>query len=94
MSPRITTSAGRKIETHWNELNVLERLKLILEYRDFFLGLHLVTPSEIDLVEHMSPTEWEYIVQREEHPIFANIDLCGIMDIFRCFSCLKVLRPA
>lgn len=75
MSRVISRSAGRGIQAHWNELTSLGRLQLILEYADLFLSLRLVTESEFVAVRKMSPREWEYILTREDHPIFTSLDL-------------------
>lgn len=75
MSPRVKTAPGKNVIAHWNELGILARLKLILEYQDLFLALRLITSSEVQMAESMSPTEWEYILGREIHPIFTSVDL-------------------
>jgi hypothetical protein len=64
-----------KIESHWNDLGTLERVKLILQYTDHFLSLGLVTPQEIQEVAMTSESEWEYIIDREEQPLFQNINI-------------------
>ncbi|MFH1012261.1 MAG: hypothetical protein V1760_00750 [Candidatus Peregrinibacteria bacterium] len=68
-------SPARGIKAHWNERGVLERLKLILEFKDLFLALRLVTPGEVQMAESMSPSEWAYILDREPRPIFTSVDL-------------------
>jgi len=66
---------GPSIESHWNDLGTLERVKLILQYTDHFLSLGLVTQEEIEEVAMTSESEWEYIIDREEQPLFQNINI-------------------
>jgi len=76
MKNRPCTSVGTsKIESHWNDLGTLERVKLILQYTDHFLSLGLVTPQEVEEVAMTSESEWEYIIDREEQPLFQNINI-------------------
>ena len=53
----------------------MDRLKLIKENRDLFRSLHLVTDSELDMVDHMSESALEYVLEREDTPIFTSINL-------------------
>jgi len=75
MKHRPATSMGPSIESHWNDLGTLERVKLILQYTDHFLSLGLVTQEEIEEVAMTSESEWEYIIDREEQPLFQNINI-------------------
>jgi hypothetical protein len=66
---------GVSIENRWNGLGTFERLQMILSHPDHFLSLGLVTRDELEKVMDSSETELEYIVDREDHPLFQNIDL-------------------
>jgi hypothetical protein len=68
---------GTPIESRWNGLNTFERYKMILEHPDHFLSLGLITRDELDRVMKASDTELEYILEREEKPLFHNINLKG-----------------
>lgn len=63
------------IESRWNGLNTFDRLKMILNYSDHFLNLGLITRDELDRVMSTSETEWEYVLDREDQPMFRNINL-------------------
>ncbi len=75
MSSRTNTIVGRGKAAQWDEQTFIGRLQLILEYDSLFLAMGLVTERELFIVRQMSPTEWEYILIREEQPIFSKIDL-------------------
>lgn len=75
VSRTIQKSSGRGTTTHWNEMSAFERLKLILRYENLFLSWNLVTVTELEFARRLSPTEWEYILSREMHPLFFSIDL-------------------
>lgn len=75
MSPRHSASEGKEQAIPWDDMGFLDRLKMILENRDLFLNLRLVTEGEVTVVDEMSPTELEYIVEREDQPIFTSINL-------------------
>jgi len=59
----------------WDDMDFLERLQFILANRGLFLNLRLVTEGEMIAIDAMSPTELEYIVEREEQPILTSISL-------------------
>ena len=48
---------------------------MILTYTDYFLSMGLVTQDELDEVALTSETEWEYIIEREEQPLFHNLNI-------------------
>ena len=66
---------GVKIESRWNGLTTFDRLKMILNYPDHFLSLGLVTRDELERVMGSSETELEYVMEREDQPLFQNINL-------------------
>ena len=66
---------GVKIESRWNGLTTFDRLKMILSYPDHFLSLGLVTRDELERVMGSSETELEYVMEREDQPLFQNINL-------------------
>jgi hypothetical protein len=66
---------GPSLESHWNDLGTLERIKMILRYPDRFLSLGLVTQREIEEARMTSESECEYLIDREELPLFHNINI-------------------
>lgn len=66
---------GKTIESRWNGLTTYDRLQMILSTPDHFLSLGLVTRDELDRVMDASETELEYIIDREDQPLFQNINL-------------------
>jgi len=66
---------GPSIEGHWNDLTVLERLNMILSNPDHFLYQGLVTRGELQMVMELSEGGREYIIDREEQPLFTMINL-------------------
>jgi hypothetical protein len=68
---------GVSIESRWNGLNTFDRLKMILEHPDHFLSLGLVTRDELERVMGASETELEYVIDREDQPLFQNFNLKG-----------------
>jgi len=76
MKHRPDTSKGPSlIESHWNDIGTLERVKMILRYSGHFLSMGLVTPQEVEEVAMTSESEWEYIIDREDQPLFQNINI-------------------
>ena len=75
MPPRRLAPEGKEQAIPWDDMDFLGRLRFILANRDLFLNLRLVTDGEITAIDAMSPTELEYIVEREEQPIFTSINL-------------------
>lgn len=66
---------GKPVEGRWNGLGTFERLKMILSHPDHFLSLGLVTRDELGKVMEASETELEYILEREEQPLFQYINI-------------------
>jgi hypothetical protein len=66
---------GVSIESRWNGLNPFERYKMILEHPDHFLSLGLITRYELERAMGASETELEYVMEREDQPLFQNINL-------------------
>ena len=67
--------AGKPVEGHWNGLGTLERLQMILSHPDHFLSLGLVARNELGRVMEASETELEYIIGREEQPLFQSVNI-------------------
>ncbi len=80
MSRTASKVAGRGTTTHWNEMSAFERLQLILRYENLFLSWNLITATELEFARRLSPTEWEYILSREMHPLFTSIDLHAVVE--------------
>ena len=74
MTPFTPSSTGTKTFI-WDDLGTLERLKLILQHADLFLSLRLITQSELDMINEMHESEWEYILDREDQPLLTSIHL-------------------
>ncbi len=76
MNKRPDSSMGPSaIEGQWNDLSTFERVKMILNYPDHFLNQGVVTPQELTEVSQMPETEVEYIIDREEQPLFTHINI-------------------
>ncbi len=75
MTPLFKQNHRQGVTHYWNEKTPLERLNLVIKYMDFFWSLGLVTNSEMAVVESLSEGSREYIVQREEQPIFSSLNL-------------------
>lgn len=59
----------------WDAMTPFERLSLIRRNAELFWDLRLVSQSEIEALMAMSESDTEYIVNREDHPIFTSLDL-------------------
>jgi len=68
-------SSGGEIVAKWDGMDFMERFKLIMDHASLLLARGLIAPSEIALVEAMPESAREYILSREDHPIFTSIDL-------------------
>lgn len=75
MKTRPMTSTGPSTTGHWDDLNTFERVKVILASPDHFLNLGLVTRDELTEVMQLSESECEYIIDREDQPLFHNINI-------------------
>ena len=64
-----------QIKSHWNDIGTIERVKMILRFPDHFLSLGLVTEEELQEVRSTHESEWEYIIDREDQPLFHNINI-------------------
>jgi hypothetical protein len=74
------TSSGDKIAARWDGMTYIERLNLIMAHADLFSDPEepdrwLITQSEIDMVNEMHESAREYIVEREDQPLFTSINL-------------------
>jgi len=68
-------SSGEEIVAKWDGMTIMERLKLIMDHSDLFLDRRLITGSEISMVDAMPESAREYIVDREEQPLFTSLHL-------------------
>jgi len=68
-------SSGKDITDQWDGMTFMERLKIIMDHASLLLAQGLIEPREIALAEAMSESAQEYIVGREDHPIFTGIHL-------------------
>ena len=75
MTKRPYSNIGPSIEGRWNGLDTLERLNMILDYRDLFVSFGLVTDQEVEMVLATSEGGREYILEREDQPLFHKINI-------------------
>jgi hypothetical protein len=78
-TPRKSTGA-KTFADQWDGRDFLGRLALIMENAELFWDLRLITRSEIEMVMGMPESAREYIVGREEHPIFTSLELKENME--------------
>ena len=69
-----TAPKGPHIEGHWNGLSAFERFKMVFDYRHLFVALGLITPRELRKVESTSEGNREFLVERDGHLMFDEID--------------------
>lgn len=75
MASIFTQSSGRKMVHYWNSQSPLERLNFVMNHMNLFWSMGLVTSSEMEIVQRLSEASREYIVGREEKPIFKKINI-------------------
>lgn len=76
MNHRPATSVGlSKITGHWDGLSTIERVKMILANADHFLFYGIITRQELQVAMATSEAEWEYIIDRQDQPLFHNINI-------------------
>ena len=66
---------GKEIVAQWDGMSFMDRLNLVKENYELFWALELVTRDEVAMLLAMPESAHEYIVSREEHPIFTSLDL-------------------
>jgi len=71
----IRKAFAKKAALHWNKLSAHERLKYILNNQDVFLSAHLVRPGELLAAKVAPESAQKYIIEREESPFFAALDI-------------------
>jgi hypothetical protein len=75
MKTRPDKSTAEKIAAQWDGRDFLSRLKIILNNRELFCSLGLVTLSELTVASSMPESAIEYILSREDQPIFTSINI-------------------
>ena len=68
-------SKGEKAIRYWDSRDALGRLDLVMRHCRLFGSMGLVSPSEIEMAQALSESSREYILAREDQPIFAEINL-------------------
>jgi len=63
------------IVAKWDDRNSLSRLQLIMDNFELFKVMQLITQNEIEWLMKISESEREYIVNREDNPIFTRLNL-------------------
>ena len=71
----IQTTGPSEITGHWDGLSTIERVLMILDHADHFLFNGLVTRQELHAVTLISEAEMEYIIDRQDQPLFHNINI-------------------
>ena len=74
-------SRGKEIVTLWDGRDFLGRLKMILDNRDLFWSLGLVTLGELAMAQSMSESAIEYVLDREDQPIFTSINIKEDLEV-------------
>jgi hypothetical protein len=69
------TSPGDNIAAIWDGMNFAERLQFIMTNENLFWIMRLITRSEIARLHQMRESAREYVVEREDHPFFASLEL-------------------
>ena len=69
------SEAGKNIVTQWDGRDFAGRLQMILDDRQLFWSLGLITKSELEMVTTMSESAREYVIDRENKPFFESIHL-------------------
>lgn len=84
---------GQKTVHYWNHLEPLERLNFVMEHNNLFWSLGLITEGEINVVKQLSEASKEYIIQREEQPVFTSLHLKkDVKDQFHAQKLKTLLR--
>jgi len=74
------TAAGLEISSLWDGMDFLGRLKIIMDHRDLFWALGLVTTSELTMASSLSESDREYVVSREDCPIFTSLNIKKLIE--------------
>jgi hypothetical protein len=75
MAHPLSKITGKEIAAQWDGRDFLGRIKMILDNRELFWSLGLVTPGELTAASSMSESAIEYILNREDQPIFTSINI-------------------
>ena len=59
----------------WDQLTAQERLEFVLTHEGAFLGARLVQPGELLAARVTPDSARKYIIEREESPFFASLDI-------------------
>lgn len=81
MKNRPNKSLAEKIVTLWDGRDFLGRLQTIMDNRELFWELGLITVSELEMITSMSESAKEYVIQREDQPFFTSINLKEDLDV-------------
>lgn len=76
MKIRPGTSTGLSTpEGQWNDLSVLGRKNMILENRDLFVSIGLVSDDEVDHMEQSSDSGVEFMAEAHPDVLLKNINI-------------------
>lgn len=77
---KVQKEIEEKIKGHWDDLNSFERLELMILHAEYFIDLGVFTREELANVINSSEGNLEYIIYREEQPLFKNINIKYTID--------------
>ena len=63
------------VAQEWDGRDFMGRLQLVIDNNELFWDLRLITRSELKTAMAMAQSALEYVVSREDHPIFTSLDL-------------------
>lgn len=75
MTSEPRTSSGEEIAAKWDGMTFMERLNLVMKNINLFWSLRLISESEAKAVDAMHESDREYIVEREDQPLFTSLQL-------------------
>ena len=73
-------ATGLEISSLWDGMDFSGRLKIIMDHRDLFWALGLVTTSELAMASSLSESDREYVLNREDCPIFTSLNIKQNID--------------
>ena len=79
---------------YWNRLNAMQRLHFVLQHKKEFLNFHLVSPSELKIADRLPESAREYILHREELPIFNSLNIKAEIQTQACEERLVIALKA
>ncbi len=75
MAPLLKKSKGSSAIRQWDRQDPLRRLYFVLKHSRILEDLGLVSQNELRVANALSESSREYILAREDQPLFADINL-------------------